>query len=112
MFKMNKNELKIKIVENLKLIFDPELPVNIYDLGLIYKIELEVKDNYMYCEIEMTLTSPSCPVSDSLLSQVQYAALNLEEIDEVNVDLVFEPMWTNEKITSEGKDILMMSGII
>ncbi|MCJ8326830.1 MAG: iron-sulfur cluster assembly protein [Campylobacterales bacterium] len=109
---MNKNELKIKIVENLKLIFDPELPVNIYDLGLIYKIELEVKDNYMYCEIEMTLTSPSCPVSDSLLSQVQYAALNLEEIDEVNVDLVFEPMWTNEKITSEGKDILMMSGII
>ena len=111
---MNENELKIKIkiVENLKLIFDPELPVNIYDLGLIYKIELEVKDNYMYCEIEMTLTSPSCPVSDSLLSQVQYAALNLEEIDEVNVDLVFEPMWTNEKITSEGKDILMMSGII
>ena len=109
---MNKNELKIKIVENLKLIFDPELPVNIYDLGLIYKIELEVKDNYMYCEIEMTLTSPSCTVSDSLLSQVQYAALNLEEIDEVNVDLVFEPMWTNEKITSEGKDILMMSGII
>lgn len=109
---MNKNELKIKIVENLKLIFDPELPVNIYDLGLIYKIELEVKDNYMYCEIEMTLTSPSCPVSDSLLSQVQYAALNLEEIDEVNVDLVFEPMWTNEKITSEGRDILMMSGII
>ena len=109
---MNKNELKIKIVENLKLIFDPELPVNIYDLGLIYKIELEVKDNYMYCEIEMTLTSPSCPVSDSLLSQVQYAALNLEEIDEVNVDLVFEPMWTNEKITIEGRDILMMSGII
>ncbi|NQY52699.1 MAG: DUF59 domain-containing protein [Campylobacteraceae bacterium] len=109
---MNKNEIKVKIVEKLKLIFDPELPVNIYDLGLIYKIELEVKDNYMYCEIEMTLTSPSCPVSDSLLSQVQYAALNLEEIDEVNVDLVFEPMWTNEKITSEGRDILMMSGII
>ncbi|NQY20952.1 MAG: DUF59 domain-containing protein [Campylobacteraceae bacterium] len=111
---MNENELKIKIkiVENLKLIFDPELPVNIYDLGLIYKIELEVKDNYMYCEIEMTLTSPTCPVSDSLLSQVQYAALQLSEIDEVNVNLVFEPMWTNEKITSEGKDILMMSGII
>lgn len=106
------NEIENKIIENLKLIFDPELPVNIYDLGLIYKIDLEIKNNYMFCEIKMTLTSPSCPVSDSLLSQVHYAALSLDEIDEVNVDLVFEPMWTNEKITKEGKDILMMSGII
>ena len=105
-------ELKEAIVEKLKLIFDPEIPVNIYDLGLIYNIKLDIIKQYTYCTITMTLTSPGCPVADTILSDVHYYALAVPEIDEVSVNLVFNPIWDFSLISDEGKEILELSGSV
>lgn len=102
--------IKEKIIEKLKMVYDPEIPVNIYDLGLIYTIDLQTKDNYLYCTIDMTLTSPACPVAGSLLDQVQYAAKHVDEVDEVTVNLVFNPPWDMSKLSQEGKEIMMLNG--
>lgn len=102
--------IKEKIIEKLKRVYDPEIPVNIYDLGLIYTIELYTQENYLYCTIDMTLTSPACPVAGSLLDQVQYAAKQVEEVDEVQVNLVFTPPWDMSKLSQEGKEMMMLSG--
>lgn len=110
MANLDKNNIKEKIIESLKNVYDPEIPVNIYDLGLVYSIELEVKNNYTYCTIEMTLTSPSCPVSDSLVEQVGYYVKQVPEVDEANVHLVFEPMWEPSKMSEEAREILTASG--
>ena len=108
----NHEEIKEKIIAQLKHIFDPEIPVNIYDLGLIYKIDLEEKEHLLYCEVEMTLTSPGCPVAGDLVAEVNLAAKALDEIEDVNVNLTFDPPWDKEKITDEGKDIMMMHGFV
>lgn len=103
--------VKKKIVNRLKGIFDPEIPVNIYDLGLIYKIDLREEDNYLYVDIDMTLTSPACPVADALLDQVKYYTEMIEEVDNCHVNLVFEPVWDMTKVTPEGKEELILSGM-
>jgi len=109
----NIKEIQEKIIEQkLKKVFDPEIPINIYDLGLIYKVELEEKGNYLFVKIEMTLTSPACPVAESLLGQVKSYVEAIDEVDECIVDLVFDPPWSKEKISEEGNMELMLSGMV
>lgn len=106
----NTEKIKEKVIERLKKVFDPEIPVNVYDLGLIYSIDFEVKENYLYCTIDMTLTSPSCPVADGLVEQVQYVAKTVDEVDEAYVNLVFDPPWDVSKLSEEGREIMILNG--
>jgi len=112
MLNIDEEAIKEKIIHNIKHVYDPEIPVNIYDLGLIYKIDFEVKDNYTHCYIDMTLTSPSCPVAESLLDQVKYVTLSVDEVDEAYVRLVFEPVWTPEMMSEDAREIMGASGAI
>ena len=93
-------ELKDKIISEIKKIYDPEIPVNIYELGLIYKIEIsdEKKVN-----IEMTLTSPNCPVAESLPKMVKDNILKLDGVDDVDLKLVWDPPWTKDKMSETAK---------
>lgn len=93
-------EIIEKVRNELKTVFDPELNINVVDLGLIYNITLESDRNI---KIEMTLTTPGCPLHDSIVSGVKHCVLQMEEIDEVSVDLVWSPAWSPEKMTEEGK---------
>ncbi len=102
--------LKEDVIQRLKSIFDPEIPVNIYDLGLIYKIEFEEKNNHVHAIIQMTLTSPACPVAENLVEQVKYVTQTVDIIDEAYVHLVFDPPWDNTMISEEGKEIMAVSG--
>ena len=106
----NKEEITQKIITNLKNVFDPEIPANIYDLGLIYEINLEEQGNYLHCVIEMTLTSPVCPVAESLVEQVKYVTLAVDEVDEAKVNITFTPPWSPEKMTEEAREIMGASG--
>ncbi len=106
----NKEEITQKIITNLKNVFDPEIPANVYDLGLIYEINLEEQGNYLHCVIEMTLTSPACPVAESLVEQVKYVTLAVDEVDEAKVNLTFTPPWSPEKMTEEAREIMGASG--
>lgn len=99
----HKEELRAKVISLLENIYDPEIPVNIYLLGLIYKIELYFAENKVHCDIEMTLTSPACPVAESLIEQVYNIAYILEEIDEMKVDIVFDPPWSPDVMSFEAK---------
>ena len=101
-----------KIINNLKKVFDPEIPANVYDLGLIYNIEFGQKNNYLHCMITMTLTSPTCPVADSLLEQVKYVTLAVDEIDEAVVRLVFNPPWSPEMMSEDAREIMGASGAV
>lgn len=92
--------LETEIVNVLKSIFDPEIPVNIYDLGLIYNIEVDDQNNV---EIEMTLTSPNCPMADDLLREVNEKVGMIELVNKVNLNLVFEPVWTKDMLSDEAK---------
>ena len=94
------SELKNKIIEEFKKIYDPEIPVNIYELGLIYKIEIsdEKKVN-----IEMTLTSPNCPVAESLPKMVKDNVLKIEEVFDVDLKLVWSPPWTKDMMSEAAK---------
>lgn len=112
MQKEYKEELTQKIISQLKHIFDPEIPVNIYDLGLIYKIDLEEKDSKTICNIDMTLTSPGCPVADSLVSESQYAVNVLDEIDETYINLTFSPPWDKTKVSEDGRDMMLANGFL
>ena len=93
-------EIKDKIVEELKKIYDPEIPVNIYELGLIYKIEIKEAKKV---KIDMTLTSPNCPVAESLPKMVKDNILKLEGVDDVNLNLVWDPPWTKDKMSEAAK---------
>lgn len=84
----------------LKTVYDPEIPVNIYDLGLIYRID--ISDEGVCC-IDMTLTAPSCPASDFLMEDIRQKVGTVEGIKEVNVNLVFEPEWTKDMMSEEAK---------
>jgi len=92
-------ELKEKIISEIKKIYDPEIPVNIYELGLIYKIEVD----HNKAIIEMTLTSPNCPVAESLPNSVKENILKIREIKEVDLKLVWDPPWTKEKMSEAAK---------
>jgi len=93
-------QIKDKIIEEIKKIYDPEIPVNIYDLGLIYKID--VKDN-KNITIDMTLTSPNCPVADSLPNNVKSNVLKIDGITDVKINLVWDPPWTKDKMSETAK---------
>lgn len=88
-----------EVVKMLKLVFDPEIPVNIYDLGLIYTIE--VKENV--AEIEMTLTAPACPAADFIMADVEEKVKEVNGIDMVVVNLVFDPPWDKDMMSEEAK---------
>ncbi|WP_077213751.1 metal-sulfur cluster assembly factor [Bacillus dakarensis] len=92
-------ELVEKIRTNLKKVIDPELNINIVDLGLIYDISL-LEDRV--AAITMTLTTPGCPLHDSIVGGVKYCLLEMEEIDDVDVQVVWEPAWSPEKMTEAG----------
>ena len=89
-----------RIVEALKTIYDPEIPVNIYDLGLIY--EIKVHDD-LNVDIKMTLTSPNCPVAESLPVDVEIIVKEIKELRRVNVEVVLDPPWSIELMTDEAK---------
>ena len=93
-------DLREKIIAEIRKIYDPEIPVNIYELGLIYKIEIkEVKK----VNIDMTLTSPNCPVAESLPKMVKDNILKLDGVDDVNLNLVWDPPWTKDKMSEAAK---------
>jgi len=94
------SELKEKIVSEIKKIYDPEIPVNIYELGLIYKIEIKETKKV---NIDMTLTSPNCPVAESLPKMVKDNILKLEGVDDVDLNLVWDPPWTKDKMSEAAK---------
>ena len=92
--------LKEQIVSEIKKIYDPEIPVNIYELGLIYKIEIKEAKKV---NIDMTLTSPNCPVAESLPRMVKDNILKLDGVDDVNLNLVWDPPWTKDKMSEAAK---------
>jgi len=93
-------DLKKKIIEEFQKIYDPEIPVNIYELGLIYDVKI-VNDNT--AKIIMTLTSPNCPVAESLPQEVKDSAMQVEGIEKVDLDLVFEPPWNKDMMSEAAK---------
>lgn len=89
-----------KIVKMLKTVYDPEIPVNVYDLGLIYKIGL---DDNACLRLDMTLTAPNCPAADFILEDIRMKLESIEGIKSVDVNLVFEPEWNQDMMTEEAK---------
>ena len=109
---MKDEELKNKVIKELKKVYDPELPVNLYEMGLFYKIEFgEGSNGKTSCQIDMTLTSPGCPVSDNLIGRVYEVVGYIPEIDEVYVELTFEPPWNPDMMSEEAKEYLAMNNI-
>jgi len=94
------SDLKEKVIKEIKKIYDPEIPVNIYELGLIYKIEILDKKKV---NIDMTLTTPNCPVADSLPKMVKNNILKIEGISDVDLNLVWDPPWTKDKMSEAAK---------
>ena len=93
-------DLKKNVIEEIKKIFDPEIPVNIYELGLIYKVEVD-ETNKVY--IEMTLTSPNCPVAESLPKDVKDNTMKVEGVSDVDLQLVWDPPWDKDKMSEAAK---------
>lgn len=89
-----------QIIKMLKTVFDPEIPVNIYDLGLVYKID--VSDD-MVATIDMTLTAPACPMADFIAEDVREKVASVEGIKEAKVNIVFEPVWDHSMMSEEAK---------
>jgi metal-sulfur cluster biosynthetic enzyme len=96
-------ELKKKIRENLKTVIDPELNINVVDLGLIYDIDIPEPHS---ARILMTLTTPGCPLHDSIASGIKYCVLGMEEIETADVQITWEPAWTPDMMTDDGKRML------
>jgi FeS assembly SUF system protein len=92
-------DLREKIIAEIRQIYDPEIPVNIYELGLIYDVKVK-KDT---AKIIMTLTSPNCPVAESLPQDVKNSAMQVEGIEKVDLDLVFEPEWNKDMMSEAAK---------
>ncbi|HEY3328153.1 MAG TPA: SUF system Fe-S cluster assembly protein [Novimethylophilus sp.] len=94
------DELKARIIEILRTVYDPEIPVNIYDLGLVYGIDIDAERNV---QIRMTLTAPNCPVAQSFPQAVQETVMCVPGVKEAKVELVWEPPWTREQMTEAAK---------
>lgn len=92
--------LEEKIVKMLRTVFDPEIPVNVYDLGLIYKIDI---DDDAKLKIDMTLTAPNCPAADFILEDIRMKLESIEGLKSVDVNLVFEPEWNQDMMSDEAK---------
>jgi len=94
------SDIKSQVIEEIKKIYDPEIPVNIYELGLIYKVEVDEKNKV---NIDMTLTSPNCPVAESLPKDVKENIMKVEGVSDVNLNLVWEPSWDKDKMSEAAK---------
>ena len=94
------SELKNKIIAEVKKIYDPEIPVNIYELGLIYNIIVDENNNV---KINMTLTSPNCPVAESLPKEVKDSIMEIKEVNKVDLDLVWDPPWDKSMMSEAAK---------
>ena len=92
-------EVKEKVINEIKKIYDPELPVNIYELGLIYDIQVIDKK----AKIKMTLTTPNCPVAESLPKEVKESIMGLDEVNNVDLDLVWDPPWNKSMMSEAAK---------
>ena len=97
---LQKFEMENKVISALRQVYDPEIPVNIYDLGLIYEMKIE-DNNDVY--VLMTLTTPNCPVAEDMPTMVQDEIKHIEGIGEVKVEITFEPPWDMEKLSDEAK---------
>ena len=95
-----KTQIEERIVDVLKTVYDPEIPVDIWNLGMIYKID--VKDDHTV-DLDMTFTSPSCPAADFILEDVRTKVESLEEVKSANVNLVFEPSWDQSMMSEEAR---------
>ena len=98
---MEKIEIEEKVVELLKTVYDPEIPVNVYDLGLIYRIELS--DDLKRLDVDMTMTAPSCPMADFIIEDVRQKLETIDGLTTVNVNLVFEPEWDQSMMSEEAQ---------
>lgn len=98
----NETKLKIeeRIVEMLKTVYDPEIPVNVYDLGLIYKIDLKEDGELV---VDMTLTAPNCPAADFIMEDIRQKVESVDGVTSAQVNLVFEPEWDKDMMTDEAK---------
>ena len=94
------SSLKEKIITAMRSVYDPEIPVNIYDLGLIYTIKL---NEHCDVSVDMTLTSPACPVAGSLPGQVECAIKTIDDVNEVQVNLVWDPPWGQARMSDDAK---------
>lgn len=90
-----------KAIEMLKTVYDPEIPVNVYDLGLIYKIDYDPADKTLH--VDMTLTAPGCPAADFILEDVRQKLVSIEGPEAVDLRLVFEPVWSQDMMSEEAK---------
>lgn len=97
---MTQFEIEEKIIEMLKTVYDPEIPVNVYDLGLIYKIEV---GDSAKVSIDMTLTAPNCPAADFIVEDVRQKVESVEGIESATINLVFEPEWDKDLMSEEAK---------
>lgn len=98
--KPTKSELEPQIIEAFKTVYDPEIPVNIYDLGLIYGFEID--DNY-FVDVSMTLTAPGCPVAETFPGIVENAVKGVVGVSDARVELTFDPPWTMDNMSEEAK---------
>lgn len=98
---MNQIEIHEKVIDLLKTVYDPEIPVNIYDLGLIYRIELS--DDATELQVDMTLTAPNCPAADFIMEDVRQKLETIDGLRHVDVNLVFEPEWDKDMMSEEAK---------
>lgn len=89
------------VIALLRTVYDPEIPVNVYDLGLIYRIELD--EALMQLDVDMTMTAPSCPMADFIIEDVRQKLESIADLQAVNVHLVFEPEWTQDMMSEEAK---------
>ncbi|MCI5663305.1 MAG: iron-sulfur cluster assembly protein [Mediterranea sp.] len=97
---MTRFETEEKIVAMLKTVYDPEIPVNVYDLGLIYKIDVSDSGEV---NIDMTLTAPNCPAADFIMEDIRQKVESIEGVTAANVQLVFEPEWDKDMMSEEAK---------
>jgi FeS assembly SUF system protein len=93
-------EIKDEVIREIQKIYDPEIPINIYELGLIYDVNVDMQNNV---HILMTLTSPSCPSAEQLPGEVEQNAKNVEGVNDVKVELTFEPPWSDELMSEAAK---------
>jgi len=96
----SKDQLLTEIIEALKTVYDPEIPVNIYDLGLIYHVKL---DDKFFADVSMTLTAPGCPVAETFPGIVENAVKSVAGVSDARVELTFEPPWTQDNMSEEAK---------
>ncbi len=95
------DEMEARVIDALKTVYDPEIPVNIYELGLIYGLNVDPLGNH--ADIEMTLTAPGCPVAGSMPEWVENAVRHIAGVESVNVELVWDPPWTQERMSMRAK---------